>query len=80
MRKFTYLIGTAYDFESYEALEAAYRNGTLDDFNASVFTFEVPDVGTDSLTVRQIATYIGYGMAFEHNWCMDDTVSTLLEG
>jgi len=79
MRKFTYIIGSMDDFESYDALEAAYRNGTIGDYNASVFTFDVPDVGTDSLTVRDIATYIGRGLAFSSDWCMDGTFGDLLE-
>ena len=79
MRKFTYIIGSMDDFESYDALEAAYRNGKIGDYNASVFTFDVPDVGTDSLTVRDIATYIGRGLAFSSDWCMDGTFGDLLE-
>ena len=79
MRRFTYIIGSMDDFESYDALEAAYRNGTIGDYNASVFTFDVPDVGTDSLTVRDIATYIGRGLAFSSDWCMDGTFGDLLE-
>jgi hypothetical protein len=79
MRKFTYIIGSMDDFESYAALEAAYFNGTIGDYNASVFTFDVPDVGTNSLTVRDIATYIGRGLAFSNDWCMDGTFGDLLE-
>jgi hypothetical protein len=45
----------------------------------SVFTFDVPAVGTNSLTVHDIATYIGRGLAFSSDWCMDGTLSTLLE-
>lgn len=79
MRRFTYIIGSMDDFESYDALEAAYRNGTIGDYNASVFTFVVPNTGTGSLTVHDIATYIGRGLAFSNDWCMDGTFSTLLE-
>ena len=81
MRKFIFLIGSMDDFESLEALKNAYFN-ELDQFaelNASVFIFDVPDVSTSSLTVRDIATYIGRGMAFSSDWCMDGTFSTLLE-
>ena len=80
MRTFIYVIGSTDDFESMEALEEAYNNMALGERNASVFRFQVPDVGTDSLTVRDIATYIGRGLAFSNDWGMDGTVSTLLEG
>jgi hypothetical protein len=79
MRTFIFLIGSTDDFESMEALEEAYSNMALGERNASVYRFQVPDVSTDSLTVRDIATYIGRGMAFSSDWCMDDTVSVLLE-
>ena len=79
MRKFIFLIGTTDDFESLEDLTNTYFNGGGAERNMSVFTFDVPDVGTNSLTVRDIATYIGRGLAFSNDWCMDDTVSVLLE-
>ena len=81
MRKFIFLIGTTDDFESIEDLKACYFSGdhNFSDYNASVFIFDVPDTGTNSLTVRDIATYIGRGLAFSNDWCMDGTFSTLLE-
>jgi len=79
MKTFTYLIGTTDDFESIEDLKNTYFNGGVTDRNMSVFTFDVPEVGTSSLTVRDIATYIGRGLAFSNDWCMDGTLSTLLE-
>ena len=81
MRKFIYLIGSMDDFESLETLTFAYFNepDQFAELNASVFIFDVPDVSTSSLTVRDIATYIGRGMAFSNDWCMDGTFSTLLE-
>jgi len=79
MKTFTYLIGTIDDFESIEDLKNTYFNGGVTDRNMSVFTFDVPEVGTNSLTVRDIATYIGRGLAFSNDWCMDGTLSTLLE-
>ena len=79
MRTFIYVIGSTDDFESMEALEEAYNNMALGERNASVFRFQVPDVGTDSLTVRDIATYIGRGLAFSSDWCMDGTFGDLLE-
>ena len=79
MRKFIYLIGSTDDFESLEDLQNTYFNGGVTERNMSVFTFDVPEVGTNSLTVRDIATYIGRGLAFSNDWCMDGTLSTLLE-
>lgn len=79
MRKFIFLIGSTDDFESLEDLQNTYFNGGVTDRNMSVFTFDVPDTGTNSLTVRDIATYIGRGLAFSNDWCMDGTLSTLLE-
>ena len=79
MRKFIFLIGSTDDFETLEDLQNTYFNGSVSQRNMSVFTFDVPDVGTDSLTVRDIATYIGRGLAFSYGWCMDDTLTTLLE-
>ena len=79
MRKFIFLIGSTDDFETLEDLQNTYFNGGVTERNMSVFTFDVPDVGTNSLTVRDIATYIGRGLAFSNDWCMDDTVSVLLE-
>lgn len=79
MRKFIYLIGSMDDFESLEDLQNTYFNGGVTERNMSVFTFDVPDVGTNSLTVRDIATYIGRGLAFSNDWCMDGTLSCLLE-
>ena len=79
MRKFIYLIGSMDDFETLEDLRNTYFNGSVTQRNMSVFTFEVPDTGTNSLTVRDIATYIGRGLAFSNDWCMDGTLSTLLE-
>jgi hypothetical protein len=79
MRKFIFLIGTTDDFESLEDLQNTYFNGGVTERNMSVFTFDVPDVGTNSLTVRDIATYIGRGLAFSNDWGMDGTLSTLLE-
>ena len=79
MRKFIFLIGATDDFESLEDLTNTYFNGGVTERNMSVFTFDVPEVGTSSLTVRDIATYIGRGLAFSNAWCMDGTLSTLLE-
>jgi len=81
MRNFVYIIGTMDDFESYEALEAAYRDGTIGDYNASVYPVSLSEAtkvqGYD--TLQEIATMIGRGEAMTNDWCLDDTVSVLLE-
>jgi len=79
MRHFIFLIGSTDDFESLDDLKNTYFNGGVTDRNMSVFTFDVPTVGTNSLTVHDIATYIGRGLAFSNDWGMDGTLSTLLE-
>ena len=80
MRKFTFIIGSTDDFETLEDLKNTYHNGSVSQRNMSVFTFVVPNVGTgSSLTVHDLATYIGRGLAFSNDWCMDGTFSTLLE-
>ena len=80
MRKFIYLIGTTDDFESLEDLKNAYFNDDTDR-NMSVFPVEISEscriVGYD--TIEEIATMIARGEAFSSGWCMDDTLSTLLE-
>ena len=80
MRKFIFLIGTTDDFESLEDLKNAYFNDDTDR-NMSVFPVEIPEAcrvaGYD--TIEEIATMIGRAEAFSSDWCMDDTLSILLE-
>jgi hypothetical protein len=80
MRNFIYLIGTTDDFESIEDLKNAYFNDDTER-NMSVFPVEISEacrvVGYD--TIEEIATMIARGEAFSSGWCMDDTLSTLLE-
>ena len=80
MRKFTYLIGTTDDFESIEDLTNAYFNGDTNR-NMSVFPVEISEackvVGYER--IEDIATMIGRAEAFCEDWCMDGTLSCLLE-
>ena len=79
MRTFIFLIGSTDEFESIEELEAAYNDGGLSGRMATAHRFQLrADCGTDILTVRDIATLVGRGLAFE-SWTMDDTLSTLIE-
>lgn len=80
MRKFIYLIGTTDDFESIEDLVNTYHNG--DTYrNMSVFPVEISEdckvVGYER--IEDIATMIGRAEAFCEDWCMDGTLSCLLE-
>jgi hypothetical protein len=79
MRTFIFLIGSTDDFGDIEDLENAYLGDSIGDYNATVHRFQLrADCGTDTLTVRDIATLIGRGLAFE-SWTMDGTLSTLIE-
>ena len=81
MRMFIYLIGSTDDFESLEDLKNTYFNGNDTYRNMSVFEVELSEAcrvsGYDSLP--EIATLIGRGEAMAEGWCLDDTLSTLLE-
>lgn len=80
MRNFVYIIGSADEFESLDHLKDAYFAGNLGNYNASVFHIKLrADAGTDVLPTSDLATLIGRGMAFGSDWCMDGTLSTLLE-
>ena len=80
MRNFIYLIGTDDDFESIEDLKADYFAGERDR-NMSVFPVSLDEAckvqGYDSL--QEIAIMIARGEAMTNDWCLDDTVSILLE-
>jgi hypothetical protein len=81
MRKFVYIIGTTDDFESIEDLQNTYRNGMDTPRNMSVYPVwlseETKVQGYD--TLQEIAVMIGRGEAMTNDWCLDDTVSILLE-
>jgi len=81
MRKFVYLIGTCDDFESIEDLQNTYFNGMKTPRNMSVYPVWLSEActvqGYD--TLQEVATMIGRGEAMSDGWCLDDTVSILLE-
>jgi len=80
MRHFIYLIGSMDDFESLEQLKNAYFNGDTE-HNMSVFPVSLSEVcqveGYN--TLEEIASQIGRGEAMGGGWCLDDTLSCLLE-
>ena len=81
MRHFIFLIGSTDDFESLEDLKNTYFNGNDTYRNMSVFPVSLSEVcqveGYD--TLEEIATLIGRGEAMAEGWCLDDTLSCLLE-
>ena len=81
MKNFVYIIGTCDDFESIEDLQNTYFNGGVTDRNMSVYPVSLSEAtkfqGYD--TLQEIATMIGRGEAMTNDWCLDDTVSILLE-
>jgi len=80
MKNFIYIIGTTDDFESIEDLKNTYFNGETER-NMSAFPVSLSEAckveGYD--TLQEIATMIGRGEAMGADWCLDDTVSCLLE-
>ena len=74
MKSYVYLIGSTDDFVTLEELTNAYFNNHLEDLNAYFFEFDLPMNCSNEIAVR-----VGRGLAFENGWCMDDTLSTLLE-
>ena len=84
MRNFIYLIGTSDDFESIDDLKACYFDPSSPRFaesNASCISVNLSESckvqGYGSL--QEIATMIARGEAMSDGWCLDDTVSILLE-
>ncbi len=81
MRHFIFLIGSTDDFESLEDLKNTYFNGNDTYRNMSVFPVSLSEVcqveGYSRL--EEIATMIGRGEAMSSDWCLDGTLSCLLE-
>jgi len=81
-KTFTFLIGSTDDFEDLEQLLDYFQKGTEPPEahrphspNASAHEFEAP-ADLD----RDLVVYIGRGIAFSNDWCMDGTFSTMIEG
>jgi|TARA_E500000331_G_C16933593_1_gene573058 hypothetical protein len=77
MKTYTFLIGTMDDFESIEDLMEHFEGSDYPDSicNCASYEFEAPKE-CDLSTVQ----LIGYGLAFENSWSMDDTFSFFIEG
>jgi hypothetical protein len=81
MRHFVYIISTTDSFGDLEDLKNAYFDGVLGDYNASIIPVSL-DEGCKVQgynTLEEIATMIARGEAMSDGWCLDDTLSTLLE-
>ena len=81
MRHFIFLIGSTDDFESLEDLKNTYFNGNDTYRNMSVFPVSLSEVcQVEGFTrLEEIATILGRGEAMSSGWCLDDTLSCLLE-
>jgi hypothetical protein len=85
MRNFTYIIGSADDFESVQDLVQVYRvdpRGARGRRNMSIYPVSLSE-GTTAAgyhSLEEIATILARGEAMTDGWCLDDTVSALLEG
>ena len=75
MIKWAFVIGSKDDFSDLAALSDAYDKGTVGDYNSSVFHFELPAGRVGDLWEADLATLVGYGLAFENDWCADGTFS-----
>ena len=80
IQSYKYIIGSTDDFNSIEELLKAYNEGTLVAPIGAVFSYDAPSGEIAGFKALDVAELIGYGMAFENGWCMDDTVSYLMVG
>jgi hypothetical protein len=80
IQSYKYIIGSTDDFNSIEELLKAYNEGTLGEGGGAVFSYDAPSGEIAGFKALDVAELIGYGMAFENDWCMDDTVSYLMVG
>lgn len=82
MRNFVYIIGSTDDFSSQEELLTWYKGPATDTHpNGSVYPVSLSE-GTRAEGYKglsDIATMIGRGEAMSDGWCLDDTLSILLE-
>ena len=83
MKHFTYLIGTMDDFKSVEDLKQEYLDSGTEPITRNMSAFPVnldaacKVQGYD--TLEEIALMIGRGEAMSNDWCLDGTLSVLLD-
>jgi hypothetical protein len=72
---YTFIIGTADDFESHEKLIQAFEADNPDGLNMSIFRFEFPRIESEEDEGYKMAHTYAYGLAFQNDWCQDHTLS-----
>ena len=79
MKTYTFIIGSTDDFESIDELmewaEAESKHEGSICRNAQIWEFDCPADCSE-----EIVTMMGRGYAFSSDWCMDDTVSFMVDG
>jgi hypothetical protein len=84
MRNFIYLIGSTDDFESIEDLAQSYREDPQGNHDQRIMSIYPVSLGEETTvagyrSLEEIATILARGEAMTDGWCLDDTVSVLLE-
>ena len=85
--KFIFLIGDMFDFQTSDQLIRWYANMHTESadpeqrLDASFYRVSGPDqsLSDDGLSIRDIATFIGRGMAFGDGWSANESISILIE-
>jgi hypothetical protein len=76
MKTYTFIIGSADDFEAIEDLmDYVEQEGYDGNLNYSIWEFDCPADCSE-----EIVTMMGRGYAFSNDWCMDHTFSFLVTG
>ena len=76
MKTYTFIIGSTDDFEFIESLvDYVEQEGYDGGLNYSIFEFDCPADCSE-----EIVTMMARGYAFSNDWCMDGTVSCMIEG
>jgi hypothetical protein len=76
MKAYTFLIGSADDFDSLDHMLDHFENDASGIHkNCAAYDFDVP-AACDKETV----TMVGRGIAFSNDWCIDHTYSCVVEG
>ena len=76
MKSYTFVIGTSDDFSSLgELADYVEKMGYAGSKNYSLYEFNI-----DGECSPENVTMIGRGMAFSNDWCIDDTLSFVVDG
>ena len=77
MKAYTFLIGSADDFESMDEMLDHFEGS---DFPSSICNCASYDFEAPAECDKDTVTMIGRGLAFSNDWSMDDTYSCVVEG